>query len=115
MRGSDLGPSGPPPGEGRTNRGDSRLKRIVLLVGVLGAFVMLAVGAIFAGALVGIGSDAVAAPTPTMDFACALKSNGLLRYVTTRSYAPFVIYRVVLGVCTLVLAGTGVLTATPTS
>ena len=82
MRGSDLGPSGPPPSEGRTNRGDSRLKRIVLLVGVLGAFVMLAVGAISAGALVGIGSDAVAAPTPTMDFACALKSNGLMRYVT---------------------------------
>ena len=39
----------------------------------------------------------------------------LLRYVTTRSYAPFVIYRVVLGVATLVLVGTGVLTATPTS
>ena len=39
----------------------------------------------------------------------------LLRYVTTRSYAPFVIYRVVLGVCTLALVGTGVLTATPTS
>jgi hypothetical protein len=83
MRGSDLGPSGPPPSEGRTNRGDSRLKRIVLLVGVLGAFVMLAVGAISAGALVGIGSDAVAETTPQpMDFACALKSNGLMRYVT---------------------------------
>jgi hypothetical protein len=72
MRGSDLGPSGPPPSEGRTNRGDSRLKRIVLLVGVLGAFVMLAVGAIFAGA--------ASAATP-MNFACALKSNGLMRYV----------------------------------
>ena len=83
MRGSDLGPSGPPPSEGRTNRGDSTLKRIVLLVGVLGAFVMLAVGAISAGALVGIGSDAVAAQTPTeMNFACALKSNGLMRFVT---------------------------------
>jgi len=52
-------------------------------VGVLGAFVMLAVGAISAGALVGIGSDAVAAQTPTeMNFACALKSNGLMRFVT---------------------------------
>ena len=49
MRGSDLGPSGPPPRRGN-QPGDSRLKRIVLLVGVLGAFVMLAVGAIFAGA-----------------------------------------------------------------
>jgi hypothetical protein len=75
MRGSDLGPSGPPPSEGRTNRGDSRLKRIVLLVGVLGAFVMLAVGAIFAGA--------ASAATEEMNFACALKSNGLMRYVTS--------------------------------
>ena len=39
----------------------------------------------------------------------------LLRYVTTRSYAPFVIYRVALGAATLVLVGTGVLTASPTS
>ena len=34
----------------------------------------------------------------------------LLRYVTTRSYTPFVVYRIVLGVVTLVLAGAGVLT-----
>ncbi|GGF34202.1 undecaprenyl-diphosphatase 2 [Marmoricola endophyticus] len=33
----------------------------------------------------------------------------LLRWVTTRSYAPFVAYRVVLGVVVLVLVGTGVL------
>ncbi len=35
----------------------------------------------------------------------------LLRYVSTRSYTPFVLYRVVLGVSTLVLVGTGVLIA----
>jgi len=34
----------------------------------------------------------------------------LLRYVATRSYAPFVIYRVVLGGAVLVLLATGVLT-----
>lgn len=33
----------------------------------------------------------------------------LLRYVTTHSYTPFVIYRVLLGTMTLVLAGAGVL------
>src|SRR5215207_7526193 len=69
MRGSDLGPSGPPPSEGRTNRGDSRLKRIVLLVGVLGAFVMLAVGAIFAGA---------ASAATQISYVCANKSSGQL-------------------------------------
>ena len=35
----------------------------------------------------------------------------LLRYVSTRSYLPFVIYRVTLGVATLVLLWTGILTA----
>ena len=35
----------------------------------------------------------------------------LLRFVTHRSYLPFVIYRVVLGAGTLVLVGAGVLTA----
>ena len=35
----------------------------------------------------------------------------LLRYVSTRSYTPFVLYRVVLGTATLVLLGTGVLHA----
>lgn len=35
----------------------------------------------------------------------------LLRYVSTRSYAPFVIYRVLLGGAVLVLLGAGVLTA----
>ncbi|WP_110183400.1 undecaprenyl-diphosphate phosphatase [Nocardioides solisilvae] len=35
----------------------------------------------------------------------------LLRYVSTRSYTPFVLYRVVLGVATLLLLTTGVLTA----
>lgn len=35
----------------------------------------------------------------------------LLRYVSTRSYTPFVIYRVLLGTATLVLLATGVLTA----
>ena len=35
----------------------------------------------------------------------------LLRYVSTRSYLPFVIYRIVLGVFTLTLAGLGVLNA----
>lgn len=35
----------------------------------------------------------------------------LLRYVTTRSYAPFVLYRVALGVATLILVGTGVIAA----
>jgi undecaprenyl-diphosphatase len=35
----------------------------------------------------------------------------LLRYVSTRSYTPFVIYRVALGVLVLVLLSTGVLTA----
>lgn len=34
----------------------------------------------------------------------------LLRYVSTRSYAPFVIYRIALGVLTIVLLTTGVLT-----
>ncbi|MCY7396257.1 MAG: undecaprenyl-diphosphate phosphatase [Nocardioides sp.] len=33
----------------------------------------------------------------------------LLRYVSTRSYTPFVVYRVVLGVVVLVLLGTGVI------
>jgi Bacterial Ig domain len=72
MRGSDFGPSGPPPSEGRTNRGDSRLKRIVLLVGVLGAFVMLAVGAIFAGA---------ASAATQISHVCANKSSGQLFYL----------------------------------
>ncbi len=35
----------------------------------------------------------------------------LLRYVSTRSYLPFVIYRIALGVFTLTLAGVGVLNA----
>ena len=35
----------------------------------------------------------------------------LLRYVTHHSYAPFVIYRVLLGTATLVLLGAGVLSA----
>jgi undecaprenyl-diphosphatase len=35
----------------------------------------------------------------------------LLRYVSTRSFAPFVIYRVVLGLSTMVLVATGVLIA----
>src|SRR5699024_10893775 len=35
----------------------------------------------------------------------------LLRYVSTRSYAPFVIYRIVLGGATLALVASGVLAA----
>ena len=35
----------------------------------------------------------------------------LLRYVTTHSYTPFVIYRIALGVLTLGLLWAGVLTA----
>jgi undecaprenyl-diphosphatase len=35
----------------------------------------------------------------------------LLRYITTHSYTPFVIYRVALGTATLVLLGAGVLSA----
>jgi undecaprenyl-diphosphatase len=35
----------------------------------------------------------------------------LLRYVSTRSYTPFVVYRVVLGAGTLILLGAGVLSA----
>jgi undecaprenyl-diphosphatase len=35
----------------------------------------------------------------------------LLRYVSTRSYLPFVIYRIVLGAGTLILLGAGVLSA----
>ena len=35
----------------------------------------------------------------------------LLRYVSTRSYSPFVIYRVVLGLATMALLGAGMLTA----
>jgi len=35
----------------------------------------------------------------------------LLRYVSTKSYAPFVLYRVVLGTATLILVGVGVLNA----
>jgi undecaprenyl-diphosphatase len=35
----------------------------------------------------------------------------LLRWVTTKSYTPFVVYRVVLGAAVLVLLGTGVLAA----
>ncbi|MDF1705136.1 MAG: undecaprenyl-diphosphate phosphatase [Aeromicrobium sp.] len=35
----------------------------------------------------------------------------LLRYVSTRSYAPFVAYRIVLGSVVLILLGTGVITA----
>ena len=36
----------------------------------------------------------------------------LLRWLTTRTYTPFVIYRVVLGVVVLVLLATGTLTST---
>ncbi|WP_232676906.1 undecaprenyl-diphosphate phosphatase [Nocardioides sp. R-C-SC26] len=36
----------------------------------------------------------------------------LLRYVSTRSYTPFVLYRVVLGGATMILLGAGVLSAT---
>jgi undecaprenyl-diphosphatase len=35
----------------------------------------------------------------------------LLRYVSTKSYLPFVIYRIVLGVLVLTMLGLGVLTA----
>ena len=35
----------------------------------------------------------------------------LLRYISTRSYTPFVIYRIRLGAGTLILLGAGVLTA----
>jgi undecaprenyl-diphosphatase len=35
----------------------------------------------------------------------------LLRYVTTRSYTPFVVYRVALGALTLILVGAGVIAA----
>ncbi|WP_211357111.1 undecaprenyl-diphosphate phosphatase [Nocardioides rubriscoriae] len=35
----------------------------------------------------------------------------LLRYVSTRSYTPFVVYRIALGTATLLLLGAGVLTA----
>jgi undecaprenyl-diphosphatase len=35
----------------------------------------------------------------------------LLRYVSTRSYLPFVLYRIALGSLTLALVGSGVLTA----
>ena len=35
----------------------------------------------------------------------------LLRYVTTRSYTPFVVYRIALGAATLALVAAGVLTA----
>jgi undecaprenyl-diphosphatase len=35
----------------------------------------------------------------------------LLRYVSTKSYTPFVVYRIVLGAGTLILLGAGVLTA----
>ena len=35
----------------------------------------------------------------------------LLRYVSTRSYAPFVAYRIVLGSVVLILLGTGAITA----
>ncbi|GAA5121681.1 undecaprenyl-diphosphate phosphatase [Alloalcanivorax gelatiniphagus] len=35
----------------------------------------------------------------------------LLRYVSTRSYTPFVVYRILLGAGTLILLATGVLTA----
>ena len=35
----------------------------------------------------------------------------LLRYVSTRSYTPFVLYRVALGAATLLLLATGVLSA----
>ena len=35
----------------------------------------------------------------------------LLRYVATKSYTPFVLYRVALGVAMFVLLGTGVLHA----
>ena len=34
----------------------------------------------------------------------------LLRYVSTRSYLPFVVYRITLGTLTLVLLSAGVLT-----
>jgi len=36
----------------------------------------------------------------------------LIRWVTTRSYIPFVVYRVVVGIGLLVLLTTGVLSAT---
>lgn len=37
----------------------------------------------------------------------------LLRYVSTRSYTPFVLYRIALGIATMVLLGAGVLVANP--
>jgi len=39
----------------------------------------------------------------------------LLRYVSTHSYAPFVIYRIALGTLTLALLGAGVISASPRS
>lgn len=36
---------------------------------------------------------------------------GLMRYISTRTFMPFVVYRVALGVVLLVLLGTGAIAA----
>ena len=63
------------------------------------------------------GGDNVFGPLPTLVATIVSFIVGyaaiawLLRYVTTRSYLPFVIYRIVLGSAVLVLLSAGVLTA----
>jgi undecaprenyl-diphosphatase len=63
------------------------------------------------------GGDNVFGPLPTLVATIVSFIIGyaaiawLLRYVTTRSYLPFVIYRIVLGSAVLVLLSAGVLTA----
>lgn len=58
----------------------------------------------------GVGPTAVAT---VVSFAVGYAAIAwLLRYVSTRSYTPFVLYRVALGAATMLLIGTGVLSAT---
>ena len=46
-----------------------------------------------------------------IDFDSSHKDAWLLRWVSTRSFTPFVIYRVGLGLLVMILLGTGVLTS----
>ena len=81
---------------------------------------LLAIPAVVASGLyeaTKIGSDPATAWGPTMLATVIAFVTGfaviawLLRWVTTRTYLPFVIYRIALGLILIILLGTGVLVA----
>lgn len=83
---------------------------------------LLAIPAVFASGLyeaTKIGDDANVSWGPTILATAIAFVIGygviawILRWVTTHSYAPFVIYRIALGTLVLILLATGVLSATP--